>query len=169
MKKLISVLSICAALLSNEVAAEIEIGASVQKTGSSANTGRYYADAYQFAVDKINEMGGVKVGDKKEKLKLTVLDNQSDVNLSVRQYVQLITQNKVQFLLGPFASNFVLATSAISEKYQIPMVQGGGAADEIFTRGYKFVFGTLAPATAYFNSTIVFNALNYFNIFNRIP
>lgn len=137
-------------------ASAIEIGASVQKTGPLANTGRYYADAYQFAVDRINEKGGVTIGDKKEKLNLTILDNQSDVNLSVRQYVDLVSQNKVNFLLGPFASNFALADSSISEKYKIPMIQGGGASDEIFTRGYKYVFGTLAPATAYFQSTIDF-------------
>jgi len=135
-------------------AAPIELGASVQKTGSFANTGRYYADGYQFAVDKINEKGGVKIGDKQEKLHLTILDNQSDVNLSVRQYVQLLTQNKVNFLLGPFASNFALADSAISEKYQIPMIQGGGASDQIFNRGFKYVFGTLPPASAYFQTTV---------------
>ncbi len=69
----------------------ITLGASVQQTGTKANTGRYYRDAYQLAVDKINAAGGVKVGDKTYKLKLDILDNQSDVNLSVRQYVQLIT------------------------------------------------------------------------------
>jgi branched-chain amino acid transport system substrate-binding protein len=141
-------------LLAPAIHADIELGASVQKTGSVANTGRYYADAYQFAVDKINESGGVKVGNKKEKLHLTILDNQSDVNLSVRQYVQLLTENKVNFLLGPFASNFALADSSISEKYQVPMIQGGGASDQIFTRGYKYIFGTLPAATDYFQSTI---------------
>ena len=86
----------------------ITLGASVQITGSKANTGRYYRDGYQFAIDKINEAGGVKVGDKTYDLKLDIVDNQSDVNLSVRQYVKLLTGDKVNFLLGPFASNFVL-------------------------------------------------------------
>jgi branched-chain amino acid transport system substrate-binding protein len=135
-------------------AAPIELGASVQLTGSLANTGRYYRDAYQFAVDKINSAGGVKVGGAHEKLSLKILDNQSDVNLSVRQYVQLVTQDKVNFLLGPFASDFALADSAISEKYNIPMIQGGGASDQIFSRGYKYVFGTLSAASDYFQSTI---------------
>jgi branched-chain amino acid transport system substrate-binding protein len=42
------------------LAAPIELGASVQLTGQFANTGRYYGDAYQFAVEKINAAGGVK-------------------------------------------------------------------------------------------------------------
>nr|WP_306228778.1 amino acid ABC transporter substrate-binding protein [Aurantimonas sp. CSK15Z-1] len=132
----------------------IKLGASVQLTGPQANTGRYYRDAYQLMVDKINEGGGVKVGDTSYKLELNVLDNQSDVNLSVRQYVQLISADKVNFLLGPFASNFALNDSSIAEKYQVPMVQGGGASTEIYTRNYKYIFGTLPPADDYYFSTI---------------
>lgn len=132
----------------------ITLGASVQLTGPLANTGRYYKDAYQFAIDRINAAGGVKVGATQRKLALKLLDNQSDVNLSVRQYVQLLSQDKVDLLLGPFASNFVLADSAISEKNQVPMVQGGGASDQIYSRGYKYIFGTLPAASEYFGSTI---------------
>ncbi len=133
---------------------EIVLGASVQLTGPVANTGRYYKDAYQIAVDKINEKGGVKVNGKTYKLALKLYDNQSDVNLSVRQYTQLVSKDKVNLLLGPFASNFALADSAVSEKYQVPMVQGGGASDQIFARNFKYIFGTLAPASDYFGSTI---------------
>ncbi|MGB3423499.1 MAG: amino acid ABC transporter substrate-binding protein [Castellaniella sp.] len=133
---------------------QIVLGASVQLTGPVANTGRYYQDAYRLAVDQINRKGGVQVGGKKYTLALKIYDNQSDVNLSVRQYTQLVSKDKVNFLLGPFASNFALADSAVSEKYQVPMVQGGGASDQIFSRGFKYVFGTLAPASNYFGSTI---------------
>ena len=98
--------------------------------------------------------GGVKIGNESHKLALKLYDNQSDVNLSVRQYTQLVSQDKVDFLLGPFASNFALADSAVSEKYKIPMVQGGGASDQIFSRHFKYIFGTLAPASNYFGSTV---------------
>ncbi len=135
-------------------AEDILLGASVQLTGSTANTGRYYRDGYEFAIDKINAAGGVKVGDAGQKLTLKLYDNQSDVNLSLQQYVQLVSADKVNFLLGPFASNFALADSAISEKYEIPMVQGGGASDQIFSRGFRYIFGTLPAASDYFGSTI---------------
>lgn len=155
MKRIILILAIAVIIQAPPAsAAPIELGASVQLTGQFANTGRYYGDAYQFAVDKINAAGGVKIGKAREKLSLRILDNQSDVNLSVRQYVQIVTQDKVNFLLGPFASDFALADSAISEKYNIPMIQGGGASDQIYSRGYKYIFGTLPPATDYFQSTI---------------
>jgi branched-chain amino acid transport system substrate-binding protein len=45
--------------LGSAQAQDIVLGASVQLTGPVANTGRYYRDAYEFAVDKINAAGGV--------------------------------------------------------------------------------------------------------------
>ena len=36
----------------------VTFGASVQLTGPVANTGRYYKDAYEFAVEKINQAKG---------------------------------------------------------------------------------------------------------------
>jgi branched-chain amino acid transport system substrate-binding protein len=147
-------LAALAAVSPSVLAQEIVLGASVQLTGPVANTGRYYRDAYQLAIDKINAIGGVKFGGQSHKLALKLYDNQSDVNLSVRQYTQLVSQDKVNLLLGPFASNFALADSAVSEKYQVPMVQGGGASDQIFARNFKYIFGTLAPASNYFGSTV---------------
>ncbi len=132
----------------------ITFGTSLQLTGSLANTGRYYRDAFQMAIDTINQQGGVTVGGKTYQLALKVLDNQSDNNLAVRQYTQLLTQDKVDFLLGPYASGFVLVTSAVAEKYQVPMIEGGGASGQIFSRGYKYIFGTLPAAGSYFKSTI---------------
>jgi branched-chain amino acid transport system substrate-binding protein len=155
MKTLVSLLGgVAAAVVAASASAAITLGASVQLSGPLANTGRYYRDGYEFAVEAINKAGGVKVGGKSEQLELKLLDNQSDNNLAVRQYVQLVTQDKISLLLGPFASDAVIATSSVAEKYQVPMVQGGGASDQIYSRGYKYIFGTLPAATKYFESTI---------------
>ena len=152
LSRLFMLLIACAPVVAG--AEDIVLGASVQLTGPVANTGRYYRDAYQFAIEKINAGGGVKIAGKQHKLALKLYDNQSDVNLSVRQYTELVSQDKANLLLGPFASNFALADSAVSEKYKVPMVQGGGASDQIYTRNFKYIFGTLAPASNYFGSTI---------------
>ncbi|HEY7944416.1 MAG: amino acid ABC transporter substrate-binding protein [Burkholderiales bacterium] len=142
------------ALPTTASAATVELGASVQLSGPLANTGRYYRDGYQIAVDQINKAGGVRIGGAHDQLALKILDNQSDNNLAVRQYVQLVSDDKIKLLLGPFASDAVIATSSVAEKYEVPMIQGGGASDQIFNRGYKYVFGTLPAASKYFESTI---------------
>jgi branched-chain amino acid transport system substrate-binding protein len=154
MKSSLLALLAAAALATPAVAQVVTLGASVQESGPLANTGRYYRDGYEFAVQRINDKGGIDVGGKHYKIELKILDNQSDVNLSVRQYVQLLTRDKVNLLLGPFASDFALADSSVAEKYEVPMVQGGGASDQIFTRNYKYIFGTLPSATKYFEGTV---------------
>jgi branched-chain amino acid transport system substrate-binding protein len=132
----------------------ITLGSSLQLSGPLANTGRSYRDAYQFAVDKINENGGITIGNKTYKFALKLVDTKSDLNVGVKQQTDLVAKKRVNFLLGPFASNHVMATSAIAEKYQMPMIQAGGASSRIFSRGFKYVFGTLPVADDYFRSTI---------------
>jgi len=132
----------------------ITFGSAVQMTGKDANTGRYYKDAYELTIDKINAKGGIKVGDKTYTLKLDIRDNQSDTNLGVQLYTQLLSGAKVDFALGPYSSNDALVDSAVAEKYETPMVQGGGASSQIFSRGFKYVFGTLPRAEDYFSSTV---------------
>ena len=132
----------------------VTLGATLQLTGNLAGTGRYYRDAYQFAVDRINEQGGVKLGELQYKLALKVRDNGSDQSVAIRQQEQLIKSDGVNFLLGPYSSNDVLAVAPIAENYEVPMVQAGGASGRIFARGNKYVFGMLPAAEDYFRSTI---------------
>src|SRR5262245_65860109 len=42
----------------------VTLGGVTQLTGFLADAGRYYRDGYKFAVDRINEKGGVTVGGK---------------------------------------------------------------------------------------------------------
>ncbi len=157
-KNLVLAAVLVAALGGSAAAADlpdtITFGTSMQLTGQDANLGRYYRDAYVLTVDRINKAGGIKIGGKSVPIALKLLDNQSDANLAVRQYVGLVTQDKVDFLLGPYASGTTLPVSSVSEKYQIPMVEGGGASPQIFSRGYKYIFGLLPPADDYFASTL---------------
>lgn len=136
----------------------VTLGAALQLTGATANLGRYFRDGYQIAVERINEAGGLDVAGTRYRLALKLLDNQSDINLGVREYVQLVTHDKVDFLLGPYSSNDTLDDSSIAEKYHVVMVEGGGASREIFSRGYSYIFGTSPPADEYFASTIAMMA-----------
>jgi branched-chain amino acid transport system substrate-binding protein len=100
----------------------VTLGASLQLTGPDANLARYFRDGYQIAVDRINQQGGITIGDATYRLALKILDNQSNINLGVQQYTQLITRENVDFLLGPYGSNHTLNESSVAEKYRVPMV-----------------------------------------------
>jgi branched-chain amino acid transport system substrate-binding protein len=132
----------------------IVLGSAISQTGKYAREGKFYVDAYTLTAEAINKAGGVKVGGKVYKLALKLYDDQSDPNLSVRLFTRLVTSDKVTFLLGPYSSGITIPASAIAEKYEIPMIQGGGASGKIFDRGYKYIFGTLPKAEFYFQSAV---------------
>jgi branched-chain amino acid transport system substrate-binding protein len=104
--------ALCASAVPNARAADspkiVTLGASMQLTGADTNLARYFRDGYQVTVDRINEQGGIRIGDDTYRLALKILDNQSNINLGIQQYTQLITRDKVDFLLGPYGSNHTL-------------------------------------------------------------
>jgi len=132
----------------------IVLGTAISQTGKYAREGKFYVDAYQITVDAVNGAGGVKVGGKAYKLELKIYDDQSDPNLSARLFTRLVTSDKVNLLLGPYSSGITIPASSVSEKYEVPMIQGGGASGQIFSRGYKYIFGTLPKEEFYFQSVV---------------
>ena len=132
----------------------IKVGCAISFTGKKSRSGKLYIDSYNLAVEKINESGGVKVGDKYYKLKIIYYDDKSSADESAKLVEKLISEDKVNFLLGPYSSGITIPDSIIAQRYRIPMIEGGGASGKIFSRGNKYIFGTLPPAGEYFKSTL---------------
>src|SRR3954464_3866933 len=124
---------------------EILIGATLPLTGSESRTGGFYKEGYELAFEEANKNGGIDVGGKKMQVRLTLLDDTSAQATAASLADRLINSDKVQFLLGTYATNLVEAQSVVAEQNAIPYVNGGGAATAIYKRGYKWVFGLLAP------------------------
>lgn len=142
------------AMLALKSSNTVTVGAVVPLTGSLAATGRYYRDAYEFTIDKINAKGGVVVEGKKYHLSLKLLDNKSNAKFSVRQYERLASNKNINFLLGSHFNDEANKASVLAEKYQVPIVQAGAASSRLFSRGHKYSFGVLPPSDEYFRSTI---------------
>ena len=123
----------------------IRIGATLPLTGAEARIGGFYKEGYDLAFDEAAKNGGIEVGGKKVPVQLTLLDDTSTQATAASLADRLINSDKVQFLLGTYATNLVEAQSVVAEQNAIPYVNGGGAATAIYKRGYKWVFGLLAP------------------------
>ncbi len=132
----------------------IKLGCAISFTGGKSRSGKLYRDAYDMAVERINKSGGVKVGKDTYIFKIIYYDDKSDPTESSRLVEKLITQDKVNFLLGPYSSGITIPDSLVAMRYKIPMIEGGGASGKIFSRGNKYIFGTLPPAGQYFKSTL---------------
>src|ERR1700730_6743849 len=81
-------------------------------------------------------------------------DDESNPDTSAKLTERLITEDKINFILGPYGTNQTLSASAISEKYKKPMVEANGAAEAIFNRGFKYVFAPITPARFYLRGII---------------
>jgi len=123
----------------------IVIGSTLPLTGAESKTGGRYQQGYELAFEEINAAGGVDVNGKKVKVELKLLDDTSDQAKAVNLAQRLITSDKVNAFLGTYSTSLVEAQSTVAEQNKIPYVNGGGAATSIYAKGYKWIFGTLAP------------------------
>ena len=75
-----------------------------------------------------------------------MLDDGFDQQTAISDYTRLISQDKVDLVLGTFSSDLNLAVAPIAERYKYVYVEPSGGADEIFERGFKYLFFA-QPAT----------------------
>jgi len=125
--------------------AEILIGATLPLTGAEARIGGFFKEGYELAFDEVNQQGGLEVGGKKRPVKLRLDDDTTNQATAVSLADKLINSDKVDFLLGTYSTALVEAQTTVAEQNKVPYVNGGGAASEIYQRGYKYIFGTLSP------------------------
>lgn len=146
-------LLLLAALDGNAVTAQappIRVGMTVSLSGEYAVPGKVELEGVQLWVHDINQRGAL-LGDRVE---LVYYDDKSDPATSARLYERLITQDKVDLLLGPYSSEITMAASTVAEKHNFPMVATGAASGDIWSRGYKNIFGVDAEADHYMDLLI---------------
>ncbi|HTG09841.1 MAG TPA: ABC transporter substrate-binding protein, partial [Candidatus Eisenbacteria bacterium] len=78
----------------------IKIGASMSVTGTYAKPGTYQKQGYDVCIDELNAKGGI-LG---RKVELVIYDDQSTPATAVRLYEKLITEDKVDAVMGPYSS-----------------------------------------------------------------
>ena len=132
----------------------IILGAAVSLTGKYSSNGVHTQNGYNMAVDRINSMGGVKVGGKTYKFDIIYYDDESNPKRAAQLAERLINQDGVEFMLGPYSSGLTKAMAPVTEKYGVPMVEANGASRSLFTKGYKYLFAVLAPANLYLDVAI---------------
>ena len=132
----------------------IILGSAISLTGKYSTNGFHAKNGYEFAVKRINDNGGVKIGGKSYKLKVIYYDDESTPARGAQLAERLISQDGVQYMLGPYSSGLTKAIAPVTEKYQIPMVEAEGASRSLFTQGYKYLFAVLSTSEQYLASAI---------------
>lgn len=121
----------------------IRIGISMPLTGDFSEPGKGIQEGYETWAAMVNDNGGL-LG---RPVELVFRDDASDPNKVVTDYEELITQEKVDLVFGPFSSRLVIPAAGVAESYDMLFVEPAGAAAEVFEQGFTYLFYA-APAVA---------------------
>ncbi|TCO49776.1 amino acid ABC transporter substrate-binding protein [Actinocrispum wychmicini] len=124
-------------------AGPLVIGASLPLTGQFSQPGGEAKRGYEIWRDMVNATGGL-LG---RQVELKITDDASNQDTIISDYTKLITQDKVDLLLGSFSSLLNYPASAVAEKNKMLYVEPAGGAPNMFSRGFKMLFFA-QPATA---------------------
>ena len=109
---------------------------SLPMTGPVADVSKSGLQGYQLWASQLNASGGL-LG---HQLKLDVLDDGFDPNQTATDYTRLISQDKVNLVLGTFSSLLNAPASAIAARQGMLYVEPSGGAASLFTRGFTNLF-----------------------------
>ena len=127
----------------------IILGSAISLSGKYSTNGLHTQKGYDFAVERINEAGGVKVGGKSYKLAIKYYDDESAANRATQLAERLIQQDGIEFMLGPYSTGMTKAVAPVTEKFKVPMVEAEGASRALFTQGYRYMFAVLSTSEYY--------------------
>ena len=126
-------------------AEELRIGAPLPLTGPLAPEGQKQKRGYDLWVKEVEKAGGFQIGNRRVPVRIIFSDYQSATPRAVQACDQLVTQQKVHALFSPFGSGAAKASSAIAERYRVPMIAPTASSREVYDQGFKYLFGTFTP------------------------
>jgi branched-chain amino acid transport system substrate-binding protein len=103
----------------------IQIGISLPLTGDFSQPGGEAKRGYEIWQKQVNAKGGI-LG---RQVELKIVDDASSQDTVVSDYTKLITQDKVDLVLGTFSSLLNYPASAVAEKNKMVFVEPAGGAE----------------------------------------
>jgi branched-chain amino acid transport system substrate-binding protein len=147
---LVVALAVLASNLPVQAQGPLRIGASLSLTGTYAKLGNYQHEGYKLCAKQANDRGGL-LG---RKIEFVVYDDKSEPATGVRLYEKLITEDRVDALMGPYSSPISEAVANVTEKYRKVLVMPLAATTSIFKKGRKYIFMVISPAEVYLEGLV---------------
>ena len=122
------------------------VGFAVPLTGAFGKDGGLVKDAYIFWKEAVNGRGGIEIQGKRHPVELVFYDDKSEPQTTAKLTEKLITEDRMDLLLGGFGSSQIMAASAVSEKFRYPLTSGAASTLRLFDRGFKYYFSLLGKA-----------------------
>lgn len=119
----------------------VKVGVLMPLTGATAWGGKTIKVAAEMAAAEINEQGLAG----KYKIELVPADSQCEPRSANDAAEKLITQDKVQLLVGEWCSSASIAAGQVASDRKIPMLVNISTADGIAKNGGPYTFQSAMP------------------------
>src|SRR5438270_3218935 len=135
------VLSACGSSSGNtggspQASTPITIGVSVSLSGDFASDGKALVQGYDLWAQDINAKGGL-LG---HQVTMKYVDDASSTQQVVTNYQNLINQDRVQLVFGPFSSLLTIPASTVTDRYGYAFPEPAGGGPKVFQRGLHSIF-----------------------------
>ena len=105
-------------LVAQAQGAPVRIGSTLALTGPLSATAMTHKLVGEIYVEQLNARGGL-LG---RKVEWIVKDDQSKADLARTMYEQLVTSDKVDLLMGPYATQAILSAMGVAQRYNKVLV-----------------------------------------------
>lgn len=120
----------------------IRIGATMSLSGSFSTQGVPAHNGYKLCEADINANGGVL----DRNIEFIIYDDESSTDKAIELYEKLITEDKVDAIMGPYGSTLTEAVAPVTEKHEMVHISPLAATSSIWEQGREFLFMVLPPA-----------------------
>ena len=133
----------------------VRIGSTLALTGPLAATALVHKTVGEIYVDQLNRRGGL-LG---RRVEWIVKDDQSKPDLARTLYEQLLTVDKVDLLMGPYATGAILSAMGVAQRYDKVLVHHTFGIPSLAKYECQFPAWSLGPVPEITVPNTVFNAL----------
>jgi ABC-type branched-subunit amino acid transport system substrate-binding protein len=133
----------------------IRIGGTLALTGPLAPTALLHKIAGEVYIDELNKTNGL-LG---RPVEWVLLDDQSKPDLTRSLYEKLLTVDKVDLLMGPYATSGILAAMSVAQRYQKVYIHHSFGMPHLAKYEMHFPTAAFGPEPNVTLPTTVFNSL----------
>jgi len=153
--RLLAVALLAAATAHAQNQPPIRIGSTLALTGPLAQTALVHKVVGEIYVEQLNKRGGL-LG---RQVEWIVKDDQSKPDLARTLYEQLITADKVDLLMGPYATGAILSAMGVAQRYNKVLVHHTFGIPSLAKYDMQFPAWSLGPDPGNTVPNTVFDAL----------
>jgi len=104
---------------------------------------------YDIWKNRINEDGGIEVNGNRYEVEFTYADAQSDPSTGADATQQMIDNEDVDAMLGPYSSQVPLSMGPILDQNQMPCITGSSESPQLWRNQHEYLFGTIPSVNVF--------------------